>query len=254
MEKILAPSNCPSCGEFLEWNNHILFCRNTDCGSQSQKKIEYFAKTLKIKGLGPAAITKLGLGSVVDIYTLTENDIAKSLNSERLAEKLYAEIENSRGAPLNTLLPALSIRLIGRTATDKLSVVCKALSEINAEVCAQAGLGPAATDSLLSFIEEELDLLLNLPHTMEFDIPKPKKEVTGVVCISGKLTSFKTKAEAAQELQKYGYTVKSSVTKDVTILVNESGIESTKTQKARKDGITIVENLLDFLGETNGIA
>ena len=77
---------------------------------------------------------------------------------------------------------------------------------------------------------------------------------TGVVCISGKLKSFKTKAQATEALEQHGYTVKSSVTKDVTILVNESGVESQKTTKARESGVTIVENLLDFLGETNGIA
>ena len=75
-----------------------------------------------------------------------------------------------------------------------------------------------------------------------------------MVCISGKLKSFKTKAQASQALEQNGYTVKSSVTKDVTILINESGVESQKTQKARESGITIVENLLDFLGEKHGIA
>ena len=88
---------------------------------------------------------------------------------------------------------------------------------------------------------------------MKFITPE-KKEIVGVVCISGKLKSYKTKAEAAQVLSKHGYTIKDSVTKDVTILVNEGGIESQKTQKARESGVTIVENLVDFLGERHGIA
>ena len=75
-----------------------------------------------------------------------------------------------------------------------------------------------------------------------------------MVCISGKLKSFGTKAQATEALEQHGYTVKSSVTKDVTILVNESGIESQKTIKARKDGLMIVENLIEFLGENYGIA
>ena len=101
MEKILAPSYCPSCGEFLQWENHILYCRNTNCGSQSQKKIEHFAKTLKIKGLGPAAIEKLELDNPGDLYFLTITDIEEALGSKKLAEKLFAEIQNSRKAPLN---------------------------------------------------------------------------------------------------------------------------------------------------------
>ena len=71
----------------------------------------------------------------------------------------------------------------------------------------------------------------------------------GVVCISGKLKSFKTKAEATEVLTQKGYAVKSSVTKDVTHLVNESGVESTKTRKARDSGIIIIENLKELIGD-----
>lgn len=251
MEKILAPSNCPSCGEFLQWENHILYCRNTNCGSQSQKKIEHFAKTLKIKGLGPAAIEKLELDNPGDLYCLTIIDIEEALGSKKLAEKLFAEIQNSRKAPLNMVLPALSIRLIGRTATEKLSKICNGLYEVDEEVCSDAGLGPAATQSLLEYLENGLPY--TLPQSMLFEKPV-QKDIAGIVCISGKLKSFKTKAEATKVLEQHGYTVKSSVTKDVTVLVNESGIESQKTIKARNDGLLIVENLLEFLGENYGTA
>lgn len=251
MEKILAPSNCPSCGEFLQWENHILYCRNTNCGSQSQKKIEHFAKTLKIKGLGPAAIEKLELDNPGDLYCLTIIDIEEALGSKKLAEKLFAEIQNSRKAPLNMVLPALSIRLIGRTATEKLSKICNGLYEVDEEVCSDAGLGPAATQSLLEYLEDGLPY--TLPQSMLFEKPV-QKDIAGIVCISGKLKSFKTKAEATKVLEQHGYTVKSSVTKDVTVLVNESGIESQKTIKARNDGLLIVENLLEFLGENYGTA
>lgn len=251
MEKILAPSNCPSCGEFLQWENHILYCRNTNCGSQSQKKIEHFAKTLKIKGLGPAAIEKLELDNPGDLYCLTIVDIEEALGSKKLAEKLFAEIQNSRKAPLNMVLPALSIRLIGRTATEKLSKICNGLYEVDEEVCSDAGLGPAATQSLLEYLEDGLPY--TLPQSMLFEKPV-QKDIAGIVCISGKLKSFKTKAEATKVLEQHGYTVKSSVTKDVTVLVNESGIESQKTIKARNDGLLIVENLLEFLGENYGTA
>jgi DNA ligase (NAD+) len=87
-----------------------------------------------------------------------------------------------------------------------------------------------------------------LPFSWKFE--KPQETTThGVVCISGKLTSFKNKAEAQNKLEELGYVVKSSLTKDVTFLVNESGIESAKTKKARESGVQIITNLLDFIGE-----
>ena len=253
MQMITAPDSCPSCGHPLEWENQLLYCRNSLCGDQSLKKIEHFAKTLKIKGLGPATIESLGMESINDIYALTEFDIIDCLDSQKLGAKLYLEIENSKKAPLNVLLAAFSIRLIGKTASEKLSAVCESIHDINEDSCALAGLGPKATESLLDWIEEEYPLL-ELPHSFAFEQPLVKESIGEVVCISGKLKSFKTKAQASQALEQKGYTVKSSVTKDVTILVNESGVESQKTQKARESGITIVENLLDFLGEKHGTA
>ena len=206
---------------------------------------------MKIKGLGPAAIEKLELDNPGDLYFLTITDIEEALGSKKLAEKLFAEIQNSRKAPLNMVLPALSIRLIGRTATEKLSKICNGLYEVDEEVCSDAGLGPAATQSLLEYLENGLPYAL--PQSMLFEKPV-QKDIAGTVCISGKLKSFKTKAEATKVLEQHGYTVKSSVTKDVTVLVNESGIESQKTIKARNDGLLIVENLLEFLGENYGTA
>ena len=251
MQTITAPDTCPSCGYTLEWENQLLYCRNTLCGDQSSKKIEHFAKTLKIKGLGPAAITSLALESINDIYAISEYEIVNLLGSQKLGEKLFTEIENSIKAPLNILLAAFSIRLIGKTASEKLSAVCESIHDINEDSCAKAGLGPKATESLLEWIDEEYPLL-DIPHSFAFESPKVR--TGGVVCISGKLKSFGTKAQATEALEQQGYTVKGSVTKDVTILVNESGVESQKTTKARESGVTIVENLLDFLGETNGIA
>ena len=250
---ITAPDSCPSCGHSLEWENQLLYCRNTLCGDQSSKKIEHFAKTLKIKGLGPAAINSLFLESINDIYAISEYEIVDLLGSQKLGQKLFTEIENSIKAPLNILLAAFSIRLIGKTASEKLSAVCESIHDINEDSCAEAGLGPKATESLLTWIEEEYPLL-DLPHSFAFEQPAVQENTGGVVCISGRLKSFKSKAQASQALTQKGYTVKSSVTKDVTILINESGVESQKTQKARKSGITIVENLLDFLGEKHGTA
>lgn len=248
MFSIQAPTNCPSCNSLLEWSNHLLYCRNNSCDSQSQKRVQHFAKTLKIKGLGPAAVEKLGLTSPNDIYQLSLDDIVEGLSSEKLAEKLLVEIQNSEKASLNEILPALSIPLIGKTATEKLSVVCDDIYDINTESCKRAGLGPKATESLMEFLAQEDSDYMWLPHSMQFR-KAAKVEAKGVICISGRLKSFKTKADATKALSELGYRVVGSLTKEVSILVNESGIESAKTTKARQSGVTIIENLLDFIGD-----
>ena len=247
MTKIVAPTNCPSCNSLLEWNNHILYCVNSDCTNKVAKKLEHFARTMKVKGLGPQAIYKLGLNSITDIYCLEEDYISESLGSLKLAQKLKQEIDNSKKAPLNQILPAFGIRLIGRTASEKLSFVCENIFDINEDTCQQAGLGPKAIESLMDWVDNDFYKYADLPFSFKFE--RGSKKSTAKICISGKLTSFKTKAEAKTALEALGYEVKDNLTREVKILVNESGIESSKTKKARESGVTIVENLTDFIGE-----
>lgn len=250
MTSIQAPTHCPSCESELVWVNHLLFCQSQSCGSQAQKKVEHFAKTLKIKGLGPSSIQKLGLCDIDEIYLLTQERIAECLSSEKLAEKLYAEIQNSTAASLNLVLPAFSIPLIGKTATEKLSKVCANITDINRETCEKSGLGPKATDNLLNWLDTQFYCFYDgcLPFDFKFTTTISLTTVNkGNVCISGKLKSFKTKAEATTALKAAGFEVKSSLTKDVDILINESGLESAKTKKARDSGVNIVTNLINFL-------
>jgi len=76
LREIVPPTNCPACSSILVWINDQLFCKQSDCSAQSTKKIEHFAKTLKIKGLGPATIEKLGLSDYHDIFSLTQEEIS----------------------------------------------------------------------------------------------------------------------------------------------------------------------------------
>ena len=252
MEKIQVPSNCPSCNSILEWVNDLLFCKNKDCSTKSSKKIQQFAKSLYIKGLGPRSIEKLGLNSAIDLYYLDEVSAGLALNSEKLGSKLIREIENSAKAPANLLLPAFSIPLVGRSATEKLASVCRSIFDITATSCKRAGLGPITTNNLMAWLETDfLTYREFLPHDMLFE-QKSAKSTVGVICLSGKLFSYKTKAEATNELESLGYEVKSSVTNEVSIIVNETGVETAKTLKALDKGIKIVTNLKDYIGEKHG--
>ena len=248
MKQIIPPTHCPSCMTELGWVKDQLYCNNSNCPGKTSKKIEHFASTLKIKGLGPRTVEKLQIVDLYDLYELPLEIMIEALQSEKLAVKLHREIENSKLADLVELLPAFSIKLIGNTASRKICSVVRNIDEINEDTCAEAGLGPAATQNLLDWLFEEF--------TNGYDrLPFRWQQITkiesndaskGIVCITGKLKSYKTKAAAKQYLETMGYLVKSSLTKDVTILVNESGIESAKTQAARDKGVLIITNLKEI--------
>ena len=113
LREIVPPTECPSCGSTLAVVNDLLYCHSSNCVAQKQKKLEHFAKTLKIKGLGPATIEKLNIFDFDEIYIWSVDDLCEKLG-EKLGTKLHAEIQNSASAPLDLVLPAFGIPLIGK--------------------------------------------------------------------------------------------------------------------------------------------
>tara|TARA_B100001093_G_scaffold491571_1_gene531747 strand:- start:395 stop:1159 length:765 start_codon:yes stop_codon:yes gene_type:complete len=253
MQEIIIPTHCPACNTVLEIVNDQLFCRNNNCLAQSSKKVEHFAKTLKIKGLGKATIERLDIQDYHELYSFDESELIELLDSEKLGTKLFAEIENSKSADLTTLLPAFSIPLIGRSASNKLTKKVSNISEITYTKCIDCGLGPKAASNLIDWLVNEFHAneYYDLPFSFSCEIPVVDYIIRkkGVVCITGKLKSYPTKAAAEKVLQKYGYETKASLTKNVTILVNESGIESAKTNKAQEMGIKIYNNIKQLIEE-----
>ena len=234
--KIEIPKTCPSCGSTLELVNTQLFCRNTLCGAKSNKKIEAYAKKMKIKGLGPKTIEKLNIDSIWQLYEIDEEFLVE-LIGEKLGQKLYSEIECSRGSSLGVFLAALSIPLIGK----KISKVVSSLGDLTEENLLKAGIGEKARANILQWMKEEYplvkdDMPINLAKTEVPNIEQHK----GNVCITGKLIDFKNRTDASQYLESLGYTVTSGVSQKTDFLVDEEGKSSSKRTKAEQLGIPIV--------------
>jgi len=248
--EILPPEFCPSCDSTLVWRNDLLYCENVNCTAKTEKVVQHFARTLKIKGLGPRSIEKLGLSSIDDIYNLRRDYTVLKLGSELVTDKLLLEIEKSKQAQLQELLPAFSIPLLGRTASEKLCTVVEHISEVDVETCGKAGLGPKVTHNLLHWYNTQyLNGYEFLPFKWENEVQNIQEE-KGVVVISGKLKTFPTKAVAKALLQKNGYIVKENLSKGTDFLVNESGIASSKTKKATEMGITVITDINELIGDS----
>lgn len=249
--QIEIPKTCPCCDYPLEWVNDQLFCRNATCSAQLNKKLEHFAKVLGIKGFGPKTIEKLNLQDITEVFYLDEQQVAQALSSERLAEKLLTEIDRAKTSDLATVLASFSIPLVGATASKKICQVVTTIDEITLETCKQAGLGDKVTKNLLEFLETEFpEMRPFLPFSFVSGIPSSANHTQETVCITGKLKTFKSKAEAAAALTAAGYQVVESVTKTTRYLVDEDNKGSSKRTKAEQLGINIITNLTDFLKET----
>ena len=125
MKQIIPPTTCPSCMAQLEWVKDQLYCNNSNCLGKTSKKIEHFAKTLKIKGLGPRTVERLQILDLHDLYELPLEIMIEARQPEKLAVKLSREIESSKVVDLVELLPAFSIKLIGNTASRKICSIGK---------------------------------------------------------------------------------------------------------------------------------
>jgi NAD-dependent DNA ligase len=245
--KIEIPKNCPCCGYTLELVNDQLFCRNGACGAQLNKKLEHFTKTLGIKGFGPRTIEKLNLADITELFYLDRDTAIEALGSEKVADKLLDEIERAKSASFATVLASFSIPLIGNTAATKLANFVNNFDEITAEKCKEAGLGEKATNNILTWLEKDyIELKEFLPFS--FNSKKITNSAGGpTVCITGKLSLFKNKAEATTILTELGFRCVDSVTKTLNYLIDESDKGSSKRKKAEEYGVTIINNLNNFL-------
>lgn len=253
--KIIPPTTCPSCDSTLERVNDQFFCINhTDCPAQSLKKLIAFCKKLKIKGFGEATVNKLGLTDFNDLITLTPEFAQSRGFSEHMSNKLVNTISErlASGVTYNDFLAAVSIPLIGDGAMRKLEI---ASDDITFDMCRNAGIGEKAATNLVNWLEDNKN-----NYSLWFDLLEPTKIIksqkptanvqlkTDVVCLTGKLDDFKNRNDAKAFLESQGYTVKTSVTKDVTILISEDGKTSSSSyKKAQANGcvITTIKQLLE---------
>ena len=250
--KIEIPTTCPCCDYKLELVNDQLFCRNTACGAQLGKKVEHFCKTLGIKGMGPKSVEKLNLQDLTELFYLDQDSVTEALGSEKTALKLLDEIDRARSADLAIVLASFSIPLVGATASQKICSVVEHINEINYETCKQAGLGDKVTENLVGWLQTDFP---DLQEFLPFSFKSNRNSTTTsnnnskTVCITGKLSSYKTKAEAYKALETAGYKAVETVTKTTDYLVDEEDKASTKRKKAESLGIQIITNLNTFLKE-----
>ena len=248
MQKIEIPTNCPACSYKLQLINSQLFCRNTACSAQLGKKLEHFCKVLQIKGFGPKTIEKLNLADITEIFYLDRDHVVDALGA-KVADKLLDEIERAKSADLATVIASFSIPLVGGTASGKIAAVVSSIDEITQETCKIAGLGEKVTANLLEWISFEYPEMKEfLPFTFETKVQVADAN-SKRVCITGKLKSFKKKADAESVLLAAGFILVDSVTKTTDYLVDEEGKMSSKREKAVQYGITIITDLNDLLKE-----
>jgi DNA ligase (NAD+) len=204
--------------------------------TNNSKALEYFIKTLEIKGLGPANIEKMGLAHPTELFDKQDWSIL-GVNGAKIEQ----ELERAKTKPYELVLAALGIPGVGKSVA-KLIVSAIPKFEHLAEIQYKEikGIGPATISSILLWLEDNKEWVEQLPLQLEQNV-----QVTSIlkqskkVCVTGKLDM--TRADITQILEKEGFTVASSVTKDCYALITAGDTTSSKYTKANELGIKIID-------------
>jgi DNA ligase (NAD+) len=203
---------------------------------------------LELLQWGDSLIDKLcesgKVNSVVDLYKLPIEDLAKCCSSEKVAKKCHKILHSKKDIPLELFLASLNIPNLGiSTAID---IVRNGFDTVEAVVNMSVddllntpNIGKITAQNLYESFQERRELILDLNSVLNVKSPKKGRLSNISVCITG--VTSKPRREIEQMILEAGGIVKHSVGKDTTYLItNDSGTQSTKMQKAQKYGVKVI--------------
>lgn len=249
------PDQCPSCSSSLEFDGVRLKCPNTEgCPAQKIGSILNWIRCVEIDDLSEKRLENmLELGLVQDIpdlYKLKEDDFLKlPLTKEKMAKKLYANIQASCDIPLARFMSGLGIQSMGLTSWEKLLSVAGSLDGLLKYSASDIEMVDGFAEKTAIQVEDSLvekrpliDALLEAgvkPRPPEIASQSAPSALTGKqVAITGKLS--RPRNEIAAIIKQAGGKVASSVSKNTFAVVTEDATAtSSKLKKARELGIPI---------------
>lgn len=282
MEKsfIHIPDKCPICGEptkiIKENDSEVLWCTNPECKGKLLGKLTHAVSrnALNIDGLSEATIQKfisLGwLNSIQDIYYLTKYEKQmKTLDGfgSKSVSKLFDSIEKSRNTTFDRFIYALSIPLVGKTASKAIAKAeayqfenfMRDMTRTGAKFFSSIpGIGDSITDSLDEYFNRECSNVWELGKEFTFETPKKVslsinsgKDLTGqTFVVTGSLKHFENRDVLKEKIESLGGKVSGSISKKVTALINNDvNSTSSKNTKAKSLGVKIMseDEFLEYI-------
>lgn len=260
-EMIPLPEECPVCGGVVkiaqEYDTKTLVCINTLCEGKLVNRLDHFAgkKGLDIKGLSKATLDKLiewgWVNEPVDLYKLADHRdewIQKAGFGVKSVDNILSAIEDSRHPTLDKFISSLGIPLIGKTVSKDLLDYIESYEDLKEKAISKwdftkiDGFAYSKANAIWSFDFSEAD---RVREFMEFTVEEKVEVVNNLedltIVITGKLNSFKNRAELQEVIESRGGKVVGSVSKNTKYLINnDTQSNSSKNVTAKKLGIPII--------------
>lgn len=274
-DHIFIPSVCPICGGETEIkqdnDSKVLVCTNDNCKGKLLGKLTHFVSknAINVDGLSESTLEKfieLGwLNDFRDIFTLKDH-FTEMVNLDGFGgtsvKKLFDAINTSKNTTLDRFIYAISIPLIGRSASKTISKYFNGdFDRFYKECCMNKfdftvldDFGDTMNDSINDYIEKNVVMIGNLAKEMWFEkiqIASNSNNLNGkVFCITGSLAHFANRDEAKEKIESAGGKVSGSVSAKTSYLVNNDVTSTSgKNKKAKELGVPIIseEDLIKML-------
>jgi len=251
------PDKCPVCGAeiFKPEGEAIARCTNAACPAQVMGRVRLFTsrEAMDIEHVGWALIDQLVAKELIkdaaDLYSLKKADV---MELERMADKsaqnVIDSIKASLDRPLERLIYALGIRMIGRRTAQLLADHYHDIDSLTEakedELSRIHEVGPKVAASIVTFFKQKgnVHLLEKLKkagvRTKELRTKGPKPLAGKTFVFTGGLSAY-TRPAAEELVRKLGGSASGSVSKqtDYVVAGTDPGL---KYDKAKKLGVTIL--------------
>ena len=279
LDVIEIPTKCPICGSATEIvkdnESEVLICTNPDCRGKLLGQLSHFVSknAINIDELSVQTLQKLiDLGwvkSFPDIYHLFDHkEEMYKLDGfgKKSVDKLLDNIQKSRNTELSRFIYALSIPLIGRTASKEIAKACydditifigmiksnqlyKLVNDID-------GFGDTMLKSLCDYVKLHMSGIEALSEEFIFakrECNSSKSDLSGkTFVITGSLNHYKNRDELVGVIESLGGKISGSVSSKTSFLINnDTESNSSKNRKAKELGIPIISesNFLNMISE-----
>ena len=263
------PDKCPICGGetkiVKENDSEVLMCMNDNCQGKLLGKLVHAVSrnALNIDGLSEATLEKfisLGwLNSIKSIYHLSDYK-GKMYSLEgfgkKSVDKLLESIEKSRETTLDRFIYALSVPMIGKSASKDIAKHFKYNFDefYHCFSCGYGyfwnlkvdGIGVVASNNIQKFAITYMDKVFELSKEFTFKIPSESNNTQNTLqgktfVITGSLKKYSNRDELKSVIESNGGKVSGSVSaKTFALINNDIESSSSKNKKAKSVGVQII--------------
>lgn len=261
------PKTCPACATDLEFDDVRLKCRNlTGCPAQRTGAILNWIRCADIEDLSEKRLQPLvekGLvKTMADLYRLRLDDFYSiPLTREKMATKLFANIQKSKTIPLAAFLNGLGIEGAGQTTWEKLLEAFPTLEALNGatveSIVEIEGFAEKTATQIVDGLRNRKEIIRDLlaagvqPQSPEnTDETGGERPLSGrTLVITGALSLPRSEVEKA--IRAAGGKTASAVSKTTfAVITDDPGSSSSKMKKARDLGLQVwsEDNLWEAIG------